>query len=68
MRTEEKEENTVVQTQRKLSTHISGIKNIHDRLQRWVSFYLLLLADEFDVPQLSKIEVSLHLHVLNCAI
>ena len=44
---------------------VCGIENVHDPLQHRVVLPLVLLANQLDVPQLSKIEVSLLLQVFH---
>ena len=46
-------------------THVCGVENLDYPLQRWVALPLLLLAYQFDVPQLAKVKVPLLLHVLD---
>lgn len=48
-------------------THVCGVEDVDDPLQRGVDFLLLfvLLADQLDVPQLAEIKVSFLLHVLD---
>ena len=44
---------------------VCGVENVHDPLQHRVVLPLVLLANQLDVPQLSKIEVSLLLQVFH---
>lgn len=46
-------------------TYICGIKNFHNPLQHWVILPFILLADQFNVPQFAKVEVSLLLQIFN---
>lgn len=46
-------------------THICGVEDVDNPLQCRVAFSLLLLANQLNVPQLTKIKVSFLLHVLN---
>lgn len=48
-----------------VSTYVCGVENVHDPLQHRVVLPLVLLANQLNVPQLSKIEVSLLLQVFN---
>lgn len=46
-------------------THVCGVEDVGDLLQRGVLLAVLLLADHLDAPQFSKIKVPLLLHVLD---
>lgn len=46
-------------------TYICGIKNFHNPLQYWIILPFILLADQFNVPQFAKVEVSLLLQIFN---
>lgn len=46
-------------------TYICGIKNFHNPLQHWIILPFILLADQFNVPQFAKVEVSLLLQIFN---
>lgn len=46
-------------------THVCGVEDVNDPLQRGVALAFLLLTDQLDVPQLTKIKVSLLLDVLD---
>lgn len=46
-------------------TYICGIKNFHNPLQHWIILPFILLADQLNVPQFPKVEVSLLLQIFN---
>lgn len=48
-----------------VSTYVCGVENVHDPLAAQGCSPLVLLANQLDVPQLSKIEVSLLLQVFH---
>lgn len=48
-----------------VSTYVCGVENVHNPLQHRVVLPLVLLANQLNVPQLSKIEVSLLLQVFH---
>lgn len=48
-----------------MNTHICGVEDVYDPLQCGVALSFLLLANQLNVPQLTKVKISLLLHVLN---
>lgn len=46
-------------------TYICGIKNLHNPLQHRIILPFIFLADQFNVPQFAKVEVSLLLQIFN---
>lgn len=48
-----------------VNTYICGIENVHNPLQYRVVFPLILLANQFNVSQFSKVEISLFLQIFN---
>lgn len=46
-------------------TYICGIKNFHNPLQHRIILPFILLADQLNVPQFAKVEVSLLLQIFD---